>query len=85
MLTLCESCGTELDRGNVAVEAIQQVISAQRPAVNGSSSTPDASQLAARISVKRYEIRPCASTARRDSNYPALGTHLPAAAWVKVA
>ncbi len=84
-LTLCESCGTELVRGNVVVEAIQQVISAQRPAVKDHPFATDAIDLAARISVKRFEILPGAGNTRRDSNHPALVGRVPAAAWFKVA
>jgi predicted nucleic acid-binding Zn-ribbon protein len=85
VLTLCESCGTELARENIAVEATQHIIGAQRPAVKEDPSTLDASHLAARISVKRFEILPGAGNAHRDSNYPALVGRVPAAAWVKVA
>lgn len=85
VLTLCESCGTELARDNIAVEAIQHIIGAQRPIENDHSLSPDVSQLAARISIKRFEIRPGAGNARHDSAYPTSMSRAPAAAWIKVA
>jgi ribosomal protein L37AE/L43A len=84
-LTLCESCGMGLVRGGVAVETVQHVVAMQRPAEKEHVPISDASQMAARINVKRYEILPGAGNLSRESNYPLPAIRAPAAAWIKVA
>ena len=85
VLTLCESCGTELVRGSVAIETVQHIVGGQYLAEKDHVPNSDANLMAARISVKRYEILPGAGNARRDSNYSLPAIRAPAAAWIKVA
>ncbi|NMC08251.1 MAG: hypothetical protein GYA24_23800 [Candidatus Lokiarchaeota archaeon] len=87
-LTICESCGSDLSLSGIAIEMIQQALEARQPGEDILASALDAEKLAARISVKRYELRSGTGSMHRDANLaasPAIqASRAPAAAWIKV-
>ena len=85
MLSLCESCGSELVKNGVTIETSQQIINGQRSIDRDQSPQIDVDHLTARISVKRYEIQPGSGNVHRDDSYPSLASRVLVASWVKVA
>ncbi|MEX2681416.1 MAG: hypothetical protein Q6373_007435 [Candidatus Sigynarchaeota archaeon] len=85
-LTLCESCGTDLKQGSVTIETIQFRAEKTGTDREEKKARIEASDLASRISVKRFEIGVEASTKHLAGGPAACHVVSPArAAWVKVA
>jgi len=85
-LTLCESCGTDLKQGSVSIETVKLHTERKETGREETRARIDISDMAARISVKRFEIVGGA-TAKHHAVEP-VANHVisPArAAWVKVA
>ncbi len=85
-LALCESCGADFKHGSISIETVQHQIGARDTVSEGAKARIDANEMAARISIKRFEIVPGASAARHADEHVACHVAATArAAWVKVA